>query len=229
MGMTDSVYRIPGRVLPGPPPPWPSSRTLAAPLLVASIGLAALLVPLLVFNLWLAPRYVLAPGTSFVPGVDVVQDGAAWLLLGALPVALVLVAKRVVPQWRRFGLGARIGYVAAVVLVQLALVGGAEIALLESRGGLRLFEPTLVGSFTADDGRTAYVFRGGLLTSEFVVHVADKGSLLMTKQLVLERRNTAVPPNVRWNADGSVVLVDDTGAVLEAQPSPPFLGWFGGC
>jgi hypothetical protein len=62
------------------------------------------------------------------------------------------------------------------------------------------------------------------------VYVGGRFSLTMRRELRLPRNECIEPvPTVRWNADGSVGLVDPAGVALEAQPRRPFLFRAGGC
>jgi hypothetical protein len=220
-----AVYRTPGRTaeltLPRPslrvllqPLRWTAGLTLVVTaLVVGSNGLAWLLLP---------------NGTRFVPMIELEQDAIMVGLL-ASPVLLgVLIARRVAPLWTALRWIERVGCVTALLLVQLFFVAASEAAVIASRGGIRLFEPTYQSSFLAPDGRSAHVYAGGLLGCTHEIWVSAPLSPTMTKARTVEGSPCSARPHVRWNGDRSVELIDDAGNPIHSHSSG-FLFFGRGC
>ena len=228
----NGVYRTPGRAGDPERIPLPSWRTLLAPLGRASAYVLLTVAPLLLFNAWIVPTFFVTAKTGeqhFVPTFDFVQNGLALLMVASVVLLVVLIARRVRPSWRGLGLRSKVAYVLALVLAQSAVVVAAEYALFESRGGLHLFEPRLLQTFAAPDGRTGFLYREGLGCG-YHLYVADAYALTMTKALHVSRHSCDEPlPAIQWKADGSVGLVDPKGVPLESQPDTGFNIRWGHC
>lgn len=222
----DGIYRTPGRTAPAPRVPPPSLRRLLSPLGHASLAVAALLLPLVLLNAIFDPDAAHARDTRLVPAVETLEDVFAVLMLGTLVLVVALVARRVAPSWSGLGRWTKVAYVSSLVVLQAAVVLGGEAALFMSRGGLHLFEPTHKTSSTAPDGRSAHVFGGGLGCG-FEVYTAEPHALTMKRTYTRRAACDAPAPHVRWNADGSVSLVDDAGAEIPEGNGTGF-HWFGG-
>lgn len=232
LALPNGVYRTPGREPAAERIPRPSPRTLLAPLAQAGAFVLVAVAPLLLFNSWIVPTFFLtakAPAQTFVPTFDFVQDGVALLLAASLVLLIALIVRRVRPSWRGLGIQRKVAYVTALVFAQSAVVMGAEYALFESRGGLNLFEPHLERTFSAPDGRTAFLYREGLGCG-YHVHVAEPHALTMKEALHVSRQLCNEPlPTVRWEADGSVLLLDPAGAPLVSQPETGWAFRWGHC
>lgn len=224
------VYRTPGREPDAPRVPPPSFRRLVSPLGWGLAAIGALLAPLVAFNAVFDPD----GGNGFretrpIPAVDRGEDLLMLLLLATVAVMVAVLVRRVVPIWKGLRRKTRALYVAALLALQTAATVGAEAVAFVSRGGLHLFEPTLSGSTSLPDGRTAYVYANALFGVTYDVYVAERSSFLMRKKLRVSRdKLETTTPRVRDNGDGSFDLVDAAGQRLEPQPSSLFmLG--GGC
>lgn len=224
------MYRTPGREPDAARVPPPSRRRLLSPLGWGLTAIGALLVPVVAFNAVFDPD----AGNGFretrpIPAVDRAEDVLMLLLLATVVVTVVALVRRVVPIWRGLRRRTRPLYVAALLALQSAAIVGAEAVAFVSRGGLHMFEPTLRGSTSLPDGRTAYVYADAFLGVTYDVYVAERGSLTMRKRLHVARHELeATTPRVRENTDGSFDLVDAAGRRLESQPlSLPMFG--GGC
>lgn len=224
---SNGVYRTPGRAADAVRISLPSWRTLLGPLGQASALVIVMVAPVVVFNSWFVPSFVLKAKADvlFVPTFDFVQNGLVVLVLASLLLLLVAIVRQVRPSWAGLRLRGKLGYVATLLVVQSAVVLVAEYALFESRGGLHLFEPRLLETFSAPDGRTAFLYRAGLGCG-YDVHVAEAYSFTMKKALHVARRSCDEPlPAMEWSADGSPRLVDPSGVPLESQPGGFFFRW----
>lgn len=214
------AYRVPGRAPDAPPAAALSARELLSPLACGGVCVGAALVPPLLFNV--VVPLVMPNGASFVPTFDFVQDAIGVTMLAS---AIVVVAC----AWRhRLTLPKKIAYVLALVVVQLGVTAGAEGALLVSRGGLHMFEPSLASTTFAPDGRAAFVYRDDFLTCRYEVKSAEAWSLAMRPALSVSRASCNEPlPTVDFRPDGSVDLLGADGKHLEPQTSPnPLAGLF---
>jgi hypothetical protein len=226
------VYRSAGRVSDTAPIPTPSTRRLLSPLRWGIGALLSLLVPLVALGALFDPDASNGSReTRPVPRLETLQDVVMLAMLASLLVTVGVLVRRVVPLWSGLGRSTRGLYVATLLVLQSGAIVSAEVVAFESRGGLHLFEPTLSGSTTLPDGRTAHVYASGLFGATYDVYVAERFAPLMHKKLRISRdKLERVVPRVRSNADGSLELVDADGARLESQPPrlPPFL-FGGGC
>ena len=229
-----TVYRRPGRAADHPPIAVPSWRTLLRPFVWTSglvIAVAALLVVLngVVFPWFLTAGKLDGAQLQLRPGVEAAESGVLFAMWGAPLLLVGLVVRFVRPSWLGLRLPRKIGYVVALLIMQCAVIAASELAVLASLGRLQLirFDPQLQATFSAPDGRTAYVFTGGL-TCAYRVRLAKPYSLTMREVLHITRSScTEPPPAIRWNDDGSVDLVDPAGAPLLAEPdgSSLFAPW----
>lgn len=224
------VYRLPGRQAEPGPVPRPSARRLLSPLVWGVGSLLALALPLVALNALFDPHAENGfREARFVPWVERAQDGVMLALLGAIVLTVFVLVRRVVPIWGGLSRRRRILYVASVLALQAAATLGAELAVFMSRGGLHLFEPSLRGSTTLADGRTAHVYGGSFFGASYDVYVAEPFAPVMHKKLHVSRRKLeAVVPTVRVGPNGEVELVDAKGQRLASEASSlQFL--FGGC
>ena len=220
------VYRTAGRTTDAAPLPRPSARTLLSPLGKGALCLVAALLPPIAFNA-VAPLLV-PSGTTLVPIFEFMEDTVMVAMLASPVVMLVVLWRRVRPAWRGLWLSTKIAYVVAILAAQITLVGGAEVVLFQSRGGLKLFEPVLKSTTLGPGGRTAFVYTSGGLTCGWDVKVAAPFSPVMRQALSVTRAECSEPvPTVRFRSDGTVDLVDAAGQHLDAQPSPSFSFWHG--
>ncbi len=219
------VYRTPGREAHTARVPRPVLRRLLSPLGWGLTAIAALLAPIVAFNLVFDPD----AGHAFretrpIPAVESAEDVLMLLLLATVVVTIAVLVRRVVPIWQGLRRPTRALYVAALLALHVAATVGAEAVVFVSRGGLHLLEPTLRGSNPLADGRRAYVYADAFFGATYDVYVAERSSLVMRKRLRLSRDHLeSATPRVRENADGSLDLVDAAGQRLEAQPLRPFM------
>jgi hypothetical protein len=225
------VYRTPGRMPEeAPPPPFPWHELLS-PLGWAVAFLATVLVPPALFA-WAAPGLLhTSREVRLVPAVEIAQDILAIVGLGSFALLGVLMARRFSRARGGVSRGRRIGYVAALLAVQSLAVLAGEAILFSSRGGLRLFEPKLVGTSQARDGRTAYLYRDCFFGCTYDVYVGAPWSLTATRALSVSRRSSSEPlPRLDWS-HGTPRLLDSRGQPLERQSQTigfPLFG-AGGC
>lgn len=226
----NGIYRTPGRVPDAARIARPSWRTLLCPIARSSAWVFLTIAPLVLFNAWIVPTFLLGEHDGpFIPTFDFIQDGLALLALASPLVLTAFIVRRVRPSWRGLRLRTKILYVTALIMAQSAIVVAAEYALFESRGGLHLFAPILKATISASDGRTAFIYDRGLGCG-YTVYVAQPYSLIMRPATSVSRSSCQEPlPSVQWKTDGSVGLVDSTGATLESQPSSWGFSWGGGC
>lgn len=223
----NGVYRTPGRVLADAPLPLPSARTLLAPLAGAAGTVALVVAPVIVFHL-VASAFPLHGDVGFVPIFDHLQDTVMLLLPASLVVLLVVLVRRVAPSWLGMRLRTKVLYVAALLLVQSAIAIAGEATIFFVRGGLHLFEPTWKSSTFGPDGTSAHVYREGFGCG-YDVYVSQPLAITMKRELHVGRRSCDEPlPTVRWNANGTIDLVDRDGKALESQAAPAW-SWGGGC
>lgn len=228
---TAGVYRTPGREAPDTPFPPPSRRALWSPLGRGLASVLFLAMPPILFNVFVAgPVFGVGGSVRFVPWLETIQDVVAVLLVATLAVVVHRIARRVRPSWGALRLPTKVLYVASLLVVQSALVAGGELALLQSRGGFRLFEPGYRSSSSAPDLRSAHVYEGGF-GCDYDVYVAKPFSPIMSRALHISRNQCVLPtPHVKWEKDGSVQLVDRDEKPVEAQSSGSSWGfWGGGC
>ena len=225
----NGVYRTPGRVAPDAPIPPPSRSALFSPLARGIGWVLALLAPPFLFNVLLAePLFHVSRELRFRPGLESIQDVLAVLLVASLPIMIHRIVRRVRPEWGGLRRRTRIVYVAALVLAQTSALLGAELALMESRGGFPFFEPHLRTTASASDARTAYLFAGGLFC-HYEVFVADPYALTMHRKLSISRTSCQeATPRVQWNDDGTIGLVDSAGKPVESQTGTWGWWWLGG-
>jgi hypothetical protein len=217
--MTDTpiahgVYRSPGRT--AEVVARPSWRLLLSPLGRAAGLVLVLTLPVLLLN---GIESLLPSGTRLVPMFEHSENAIAIALLGSPIVLGVLIARRVAPRWRALRCPARWAYVATLLLVQLGVVGAAEVAIFASGGGLHLFKPVYRSSASGPNGRTAHVYSGGLLGCTHDVYVSGPLSPTMTKTVSVNRSRCNERIHVRWNQDASLQVVDEDGNVVESQPT----------
>ena len=229
MSTTNGVYRTPGREAPDAPIASPSRRALFSPLGRALACVLLLAIPPILFNLVLAgPVFGVPKDVRFLPSLEVIQDVIAVLMLGSIAVLVHRIVRRVRPTWIGLRLHTKVLYVAGLLVVQSALVLGAELALFQSRGGLKLFEPTYRTSTTLPDSRTAHLYAGGF-GCNYDVYVAAPFSPTMKHTLHVSRESCGEPtPRMHAKEDGSVELIDRDGKPVENNAKP----WFflgGGC
>jgi hypothetical protein len=225
----NGVYRTPGRASPAEriaPPPW---RTLLRPLgrTVAAVVLAGLAV--VAFNAIAPSLFGVSGVVRFIPSVEWGQSALALAMPLSLVALVVSIARRVRPSWGGLRLRGKLLYVTSVLVVQAAVVVGAEAAVFFSRGGLHLFGPSHLSSTWLPDGRTAHVYTPGGLRCGYEVFVSGPLSLTATRAFEVSRATCLEPtPRVRANPDGTLDLVDNGDRPLEPQASPGFsFGHFG--
>lgn len=225
----NGVYRTPGRVGDVAPIPLPSARTLLGPLARAAASVLLLVAPVVLFHLLVAPAFALPEHAGFVPMVDHLQNAVMLLVPASLLLLVFLVARRVAPSWLGMRLPAKVLYVGAVLLLQSVVAIAGEATIFFARGGLHLFEPTWKSSTYGPAGKSAHVYREGFGCG-YDVYVSEPLAITMKRQLHVGRKSCDEPlPTVRWNASGSIDLVDRDGKPLESEATGSFLGWGGGC
>ena len=222
------MYRTPGRVIPEAPIPLPSARTLLAPLVRAAATVVVVVAPVLLFHVLAASAFPLRGNVGFVPFFDHLQDAVMLLLPASLLLVLFHVVRRVAPSWRGMRLHVKVLYVAAVLLVQSAIAIAGEATIFFARGGLHLFEPTWKSSAFGPGGKSAHLYREGFGCG-YDVYVSEPLAMTMKHRLHVGRRSCEEPlPTVRWNASGTIDLVDRDGKPLESEATPTW-SWGGGC
>jgi hypothetical protein len=214
-----SVYRSPGRDVEVAPPPPPRLRLLVSPLVAPVVYVAASVVAIGLLELLFGEGPV-----RLVPSIDRAEDVLAASLL-LTPIAVVIgIARSVAPRWSGLRRRSRGAYVAAIVLVQLLVSFAGLAALFPLR--FRLFDPTLKQTLPAPDGRTAYLYGGGLLGCDWELYVA--GPLSPTMGRVVRVSGTRCEtPEVRWEGRDPLLL-DRDGAPLAPLPFPAFPSLLGG-
>jgi len=182
----------------------------------AVIGVTALVVLFVVAG----PRlFDTSAEVRFVPAVERGETFLELALFASVVWLAIALARRVGLVHRR----RMIGRAVLLTFAQLGLVLSAEVAIFYSHGGFRLFEPHLVRSSTAPDGRVAHVYANGFFGCDYEVYVASPFALTMRRSLKLTRETCSEPaPRVMWEADGSPQLVDEHGARLEPQQLRPW-------
>jgi hypothetical protein len=227
----NGVYRTAGRETVDAPIAPPSRGALFSPLGRGLAWVLLLVIPPLVFNMLVAePVFGISKELRFRPGLEAIQDVLAWAIVLSLPLLVHRIVTRVRPVWTGLKAHTKVVYVVSLVLAQTVLLLGSELALMESRGGLPLWEPHWRSTSAAPaDSRTAYLFAGGFGCS-YDVFVAEPNSLLMKRKLTISRNSCQEPtPRVDWKDDGTVSLVDASGKPVEQQSSSWGFLWGGGC
>jgi hypothetical protein len=221
------AYRSPGRaggLLRVPPPSW---RSLIAPLVRGAGFVALVMLPPVAFNLWVSPALT-ASGERLIPAINTCGGVFACLALVSFVVLAVVLRKRVLPGWQGMGRWSKVVYIALLFLAQAAFVLAGEVALFASSGGLHLFEPQLVSSTPAGDGRVAYLYEDGFLGCTYDVFVAAPYALTMHPVgRVTRHACEGVRPHIAWGEDRAPHIVGPDGTTLESQ-SLPDLSFLGG-
>lgn len=230
------MYRVPGREADPEVVPAPPTRTLLSPLGWGLVAVVFLVLPVSVANVVLQSAgddpTSSTPAVRLVPWVDTFELVVGLAVLGTFLVLVAQVVRRVAPQWSGISMPAKVLYLVALLAGQGIFVVGGEATLFQTHGGLELFGPSLQATIPGPDGKTAYVYSGGLLSCRLELFVADRplSPTMHRVQSVSGRCTNETPPNVAWGSDGSVHLVDLKMAPLVDQPSKPFFfGWGGGC
>lgn len=225
----NGAYRTPGRAALAARIPFPSWRTLLAPLARAAGYVALVVVAIAAFNA-LGPALLETAGdVRMIPAVDQMQSALSLALLASPILLVVLIVRRVRPSWGGMRRWTKLVYVASLLVLQSGVVVAAEAAIFTDRGGLHLFGPSHLRSTLSPDLRTAHVYSPGGLRCGYDVFVSGPFSLTGKRVYEISRSTCLEPtPRVRWNPDGTVVLVDAAGQPLQSQPSPSF-SFGGGC
>lgn len=191
---------------------------MLSPVASAAGVLLVIALPVLLFDVIRAVLLRAQGDTRFVPAVDLALDLLALALL-ASPVWLgLMIAARIAPYWSSVRPWGRVGYVAALLVIELLVLVTAEVSIVASRNRMNLFEPTLQRTSLAPDGRRAHVYGGGLVSCRYDVYVAVPYAVTMTRQLtVAVQECTARAPRVRWGPERTVQLVDDEGRVIDTR------------
>ncbi len=228
MSTTNGVYRTPGREVADAPIASPSRRALLSPLGRAFAFVLLLTAPPIVFNLYLAAPVFRVPADGrFTPQLESIQDLIALLIVLSFGVLVHRIVRRVRPSWGGLRLHTKVVYVAALLVAQSAVVLGAELALFQSRGGLKLFEPTYRTSTRMPDGTTAHLYASGC---DYDVYVAEPFSPKMHRRLSISRSTcNGHAPRVHLKDDRGLELLGRDGKPLESDSKG--WGWFGigGC
>lgn len=226
MVTANGIYRTPARTKPEKVPP-PSRRLLLWPLARTNAIFGALFV---FCTMWTVARpLLLGPDDRFVPLIERLAEFGPWIVFASPVVLMVLVRRRVVPSWQAFSRGARVGYVAGLLVVQLALLFGA--AALTLFLNFSLFGPRYVTSSFGPGLRSAHVYTVGGLSCGYDVYVSQPLSIFAKHTFRLSRATCRESdPKVRWQSPDVVELTDQNGEVLQSQGSPSGC-WFGcgGC
>jgi hypothetical protein len=221
---TERPYRAPGRVLEAERHPVPA-RVLLAPLV--KVSLSGLVIVFALGGINFLQRA--SDSGRWIPAIDRAQDALEVGLLLGLPWMFWLIFQLVRPRWQHFGAMRKIAYVTGMATAQLLVLAGLAGALLMSRGGIPLFEPRYESTFRGPEGKTAYLYRGGLFCSVQVFTSKPYGLTMQGATSVSRKTCNEPKPKIVWKPDGSVMVVDAQGKPLESQDSlfNFFLG--GGC
>jgi hypothetical protein len=219
-----SVYRVSAREPSVPElPPW---RPLLSMFGWAAALVAATTTLILLFDAVGPTLFAIHDEVRFVPAIDASEQAAMIATIA----------------WLAFVLARRVGWVrrrrmiaraALLMVLHVGLLLAAATVIFWTRGGLKLFEPALLTTSIAPDGRVAYVYTPGGLECGYDVYVASPIAITMSRSFRLTRETCNEPvPRVAWRRGRSPALVDAQGVPIEPQASKPlFFGLFGthGC
>lgn len=193
--------------------PLPRLGVLARAPVRALVILMAFVAPWIGLNLYIG----LLDGARLAPGVEAVEDVAAFATLATF-LALALDAKRRVfpalASTRR-----RVVYGILVAAFHLFFVWLAACAVVLTRSHW-LFGGTCIATATSPQGRVAYLYRESFLSCTYGVYIREPWSPASRRAHSKAGGSggpcTSTPSTLQWNDDGTAVrLVSPSGREIE--------------